>query len=569
LRSAISHSGILGRKISAGVARHGPARKREKRRVARRRNAGTATAMLLAAVVPLHAARPVARWDVVPDQRITGVFKAGVCAFHVSGVEVEFRVDGRLVHTARRPTMNDRTGVWEFWLPLAAADYPDGPLTIEARAVPLAAGHPAYDLPPLTLHANGGGTLSVAVTNWVDAVNGADTNPGTETAPFRTLAQAVQRTPSGGTVNLKPGSYFSQTLGGGSARPYWTTIQAAPGVERDAVEIAAGRPGTQRLRWRNVTLFCDVSGGGYTTILIGENGRHSVWLDNCRACNKQGRWAAGSTTFGNRYVAYVTGGVTEQMANGPGGSLIRGHLLQAIASDAWTGSERLVVNCACRDIDPGDTGAHPDFHQSYAVEPEWVENVILYNVRGTECVSQGLFGSRLRHSAFVNVLFAKGDTVMCSQYSGPMENVLFLHLGIVRQTWLWRDGYTPVDVQAINGIFQNMSGYPGDGSAGLRVDHNHFVDASRASGSNATTGDPRYRDPAANDFRLAPDSPARGNGTTLQCVPADIDGFPHPAAGRNRGVHADPPPGTVIRLLRRSGRRREAAAAIVTPARLR
>ena len=36
----------------------------------------------------LFAARPVARWDVVPHQRVTGVFKAGVVAFHEKGVKV-------------------------------------------------------------------------------------------------------------------------------------------------------------------------------------------------------------------------------------------------------------------------------------------------------------------------------------------------------------------------------------------------------------------------------------------------------------------------------------------------
>ena len=42
-----------------------------------------------------EAARPVARWDVVPYQRIDGVFKAGVVAFHDEGVKVVFDVAGK------------------------------------------------------------------------------------------------------------------------------------------------------------------------------------------------------------------------------------------------------------------------------------------------------------------------------------------------------------------------------------------------------------------------------------------------------------------------------------------
>jgi hypothetical protein len=65
-----------------------------------------AAALALAATV--CAARPVARWDIVPDQVFTGVFLAGVCAFHAAGVQVEFRVGGSLVHTAANPAFVDR-----------------------------------------------------------------------------------------------------------------------------------------------------------------------------------------------------------------------------------------------------------------------------------------------------------------------------------------------------------------------------------------------------------------------------------------------------------------------------
>ena len=49
--------------------------------------------------------RPVAHWDVVPDQRFSDVFNVGVVAFHTEGVEVEFSVDGSHVFTAEDPTL--------------------------------------------------------------------------------------------------------------------------------------------------------------------------------------------------------------------------------------------------------------------------------------------------------------------------------------------------------------------------------------------------------------------------------------------------------------------------------
>ena len=44
--------------------------------------------LLLSAVLAgaAFAARPIARWDVVPYQRISGTFKAGVVAFHEKSV---------------------------------------------------------------------------------------------------------------------------------------------------------------------------------------------------------------------------------------------------------------------------------------------------------------------------------------------------------------------------------------------------------------------------------------------------------------------------------------------------
>jgi hypothetical protein len=104
-----------------------------------------------------------------------------------------------------------------------------------------------------------------------------------------------------------------------------------------------------------------------------------------------------------------------------------------LGSDVWTGSS-VVINSHAYDVNGGPTDAHPDFHQSYAVAPDWVEvcmyfevvsyslvviqNVILYNCKGYNITAQGLFGSRIRNSAFVNVLIEKVNTVMYSQYSG-------------------------------------------------------------------------------------------------------------------------------------------------------
>ena len=504
-----------------------------------------------AAPIALSAARPVARWDVIPHQRVKGVFKAGVCAFHEAGVKVEFSVDGKPASTAGKPEFNDRTGVWEFVFPFDASKHADGPVAITAKAIALDQAAESFDLPELRLYADNAGKLVSSVPVWADSENGDDSGDGTEAHPMKTLKAAVKKAGDGGTVYLKKGLYTPSGFGG-MGNKYWTTISAAPGVKREDVELSPGRPGGDKYRFRGLTLFCSAE-GKFATILAGENGATCCWIDECLMLNKKGRWACNSNMFGNRMVGYVTGGETTEMGNGPDGTIMRGHYVHKISSDVWTGSDKLVVNCRCDDVDPGKTGAHPDFHQSHAKAPNWVHDVILYNVSGYNCRCQGLFGIRLRDSAFVNISFQCANG-MYSQYSDDMENVIFAHITLVNQTWLWREGkppkgtYNPKDVRVFNNVFAQMGGFAalanGDGSAGLKVYSNAFYGMDKKGkargeyGSEALRIERAFVDEDNHNYALPKDSPALRHGIPLQCVPADINGKPYPAGPRPCGAYA-------------------------------
>lgn len=100
-------------------------------------------------------------------------------------------------------------------------------------------------------------------------------------------------------------------------------------------EIGPGRPSTQRLRWKGVTFYGTVT-NGYGTVLAGENGDHVIWLDDCKVFNRGGRYSGSSQTFGNRYVPYITGGITTEMMNGPGAVLVRDHTILRVCSASQT-----------------------------------------------------------------------------------------------------------------------------------------------------------------------------------------------------------------------------------------
>lgn len=496
-----------------------------------------------------YAGRPVAKWDVVPYQRVAGVFKAGVVAFHEKSLKVEFTVDGKPAFVAERPTLNDRTGVWEFVFPFDASKHADGPVSLGAKAV--AEGGESFALPPLALYANQGKTQGSATIAWVDPKDGNEFSTGlSRDQAVKTIKQAVAKAGDGGTVYLLPGDYQARMIGGGKVRKYWTLLTPAPGVERSQVRFSRGRTGTDKLLFRNVELYCDCSDGD-SAIILGEGGKSVAWFDNCRFYNKQGRYGGNTTLFGNRLHAFITGGVTEDIGNGPCCEFVRGHQVRNIACDAFTYNGCLVVNSTVDGIDAGTTVFDPDLFNGFAVAPKWCSDNILYNVKGLNCKCKGISGQCLRDSAFVNVVVhGTGGDIVYSRFSENMENVLFAHLSLVDQKWQWmqtkngRGDFKPSGVRFFNCLFKAMDGYEkGDGSTGLLVDHcawynKDFYGKTTTFGENPVAIERGFVGESEGNFALADNSAAVSGGIALQCVPADVNGVPYPEGSRPCGAYA-------------------------------
>ena len=255
--------------------------------------------------------------------------------------------------------------------------------------------------------------------------------------------------------------------------------------------------------------------------------------------NRKGRWDGGGVVFGNRYVGYVTDGITTEMDNGPGGVLVRNHKIQKITSDALT-SARTAINVEVRGIDRGPTSAHPDWHQSYTGGGDKYKTCIIYNCSGFDCLSQGFFGHNLKDSAFVNCIFHRPPGIGYSQYSGHMDHVLWLHCTVPTQTWLWRGTLHGDNCYVVNGIFIKMQESQGGNTDGFTISHNHFINREKPMGSEATTGDPQFVAPGQLDYHVRVSSPAARSGLPLQCVPSDIDGRPRDGRHPTRGCYACP-----------------------------
>jgi len=424
-----------------------------------------ASLAILSAVPAFAALRPVAQWDVVPYQRVTEPFKAGVVAFYDKPFKVEFTVNGKKVAEADKATMNDRTKVEEHWFTLDPAAFDpaklkEDKLVLGAKAV--AEDGTSHALPEIVLYCDKDRKVGSRKEVWVDPKDGIDYSDGSKEHPVKTLRQAVKLAGDGGTVYLlKSNAYTAERIGGGNNRKYWTTIQPAPGLTRKDVQIKGGRTGCDKLRFRDVLIYSDILKGAHYA-LGGVDENSSCWIDNCVVRDRNDRASGRSYTFGNKLVGYVTGGATLEMGDGPHGKIVRNHLIKSISADAFTGSDFLAVNCKLVGVDCAGVVDEPAFHRSQGIQGAWTHDVVIANVTGEDCGCNGFIGLKLRDSVFSNVTL---DTVgperrFVSRYAWEMENVWFDRVKVTGQEWVWfkatnRNGdFSPTDVRVTGCSFE-------------------------------------------------------------------------------------------------------------------
>ncbi len=496
----------------------------------------------------LPSTQVIGNWDVVPYQTFDERFQLGVVAFHEQGVDVVFSVGGNEVDRVENPTWNGRTSVYEYWTALEASDYPDGPITVSAVIEPDCPGHESRALEDLTLFANSGGTLTNDTIAWVDCAAGNDnSSDGSESSPYATIEKALVEVGSGGTVYLKAGLCYELTsLYPEAAFDRWTTVQPAPGVTRQQVQIladsdfsstATGRFAQNMVRWKNVGIFSQ-SDANYSTVLYLESGHHG-WLDGAELYEKEGAFAETNPwSGGDGHRVYLTDAHLHNLTNA-GFTFGRDVLISDIASDVFRArSDIFSVNLTVRDIDPGESEAHPDFFQFY--DPDGVlENVVIYNTVVTNMDAQGIFGGpgSLSDVAFVNLLMEKdpADSASTSQLTGNWNHVLLWHVTTVDSGFLLREVDNLNNFFIQNGSFHSLHHGSETTLPGFTIDHNRFAtliwsQQNGPMGSNASEGDPGYADVGNDNYRPAPDSPLCGAGVPLPGVPADVEGnLYHPA----------------------------------------
>jgi hypothetical protein len=368
--------------------------------------------------------------------------------------------------------------------------------------------------------------------------HGSDaTGNGSDSAPFRTIAQAVRSVAAlgagqanGMTVRIMSEGDWDVPSLDQVANDRWITIETSGSVSSDSVRFTMpGLPRADLLRFRGVTFVPSTSGS-----LVNPPRDYSrlLWLDRVHVAGT-GRTAPTRGVFGNM-MTYVTDSLFTDMPNGPTDILyVRNTRVERILSDAFSNTF-MVVNSSVDDIDPLSSGAHPDVYQVYR-PAKAMENVVVYGLNATDIVAQGIFFGGTPSTPHSNMVFAncviaaRSDGAGASQIGTSLNHLLLINVTLYKQPLLWRTRDLK-DCGILNSCIQKM-GYDGnwvsidDLNTNVRFDSTHYIDATSYGalrlGADSTSGDPRFRNPAAWDLSPMSGSPLLGRGTLI--LPGDLN----------------------------------------------
>lgn len=437
----------------------------------------------------IYALTPIARWDVVPYQRVdrSEVFNAGIVAFSKAGIDrITFTVSGQGYsgpnpQVSREMRYNPRTDVFEYWVPLNAANFSsDGVFTVAARIYGNDGDY--RDLEPLSLVVDSSGNLPQPKA-WVsNSGSNATGIIGNSSWPFATISGAVAAIQAsnsgkadGGIVYLEEGIY---ELGNGSVSTSaeWLTISKASDADKDRTRIVNGGTvsNTGLLRFESVRIESKGRGDLYLA-----SSPSLIWLDKCDIIGAGRHTAQSNPTFRSNGNQYVTDSFYFDMDYGMHYGILGRHVtMERIGNDPFV-NVLCIIGAVVNDVDPGTTYWHADGYQAHT-EPS--ENRIIYGYYGTNLHYQGLFlrgNGTHRNNAFINIFmemrppgrpgYAGGQAILSSgDIYGRWDHLLMWHCSFPAEDFsIYEEpglGHSFVNVSFIGNLFREYVDYVTQGS---------------------------------------------------------------------------------------------------------
>ena len=470
------------------------------------------------------AVTPIARFDVVPYQRIEygTSFKLGVVAFSKAGISsVVFTPSGQGYSsgskTATSMTLNDRTGVCEYWVSIPSSQFTgNGAITVSATVNGADGG--TKSLGGISMIVEGTSSYS-HVEKWADIVSGNDsTGAGTSASPYKTIGKAVSECgsdASGCIVYLKAGTGYTLVGASPTTNTEWLTIKNVAGVSSTAIIINGGGTidTTSKLKLEGVTLL---STSQYDYVIDSGSGL-LVWLDDVRVIGA-GRTASGMSPVKVHQIDYVTDSYFYNMDVAVGYSVLARNVDVSTVCDDPFQQFSLLVNVTATDVDPYYAQPALYLHADGAqLFNEVRDNRIVYGYYGTNLHYQGIMMSDLTtvgysNVAFVNVLMEMrepgrkrsatlGTQLQSALVQGKLNHVLFWNCTFPYKDFNTTDGggnFAVTNSSFIGNVFyQYLDSYtrvgtvdptyslPGNSSGNVYL-HNHYI-ASCVDGVPSST----------------------------------------------------------------------------------
>jgi parallel beta-helix repeat protein len=349
------------------------------------------------------------------------------------------------------------------------------------------------------------------------ATDGHDGNPGTEAAPFRTVAKGVSRLSPGATLYVKAGTYAEaliHTIPPGESWSRPVTVAAYPG-HAVTLQPPAGAPGVLRFVGPQAYIVVhgfvlDAANVQFDAVKVTASSSggpaHHIRISHCEVKNAPAQGILttlgahsnefigldvhdnGQTDFDHGFYVATDGNLVADSdihRNAGWGIHVYNQTAGQSASFNVIRGNRVFDNARIGARGPGILLSSGQGNHAY-------NNVVYANKWGIE-----VYNSTDALVAF-NTVFGNGSTLP----------------GIYLQS-------SAVNTTVRNNIsYQNTGGnFHGSGASGLVSDHNLFGT------------DPLFVNPGAFDLRLQAGSPAIDAGTPLALITTDFDGTERPQYG--------------------------------------
>jgi hypothetical protein len=330
------------------------------------------------------------------------------------------------------------------------------------------------------------------------APNGADTNPGSETAPFRSIERAAQAALPDTTVHVAPGTYFGgfKTLANGTPKGRVVFLS----TRRWGAKIVPALNSASPSAWDNRGNYVDIDGFDVDgTVYQGG----TKWLN--------GIYSGGSyDAIRNNHVHHIA--TRDTCSSAAGAGITIGSYYHGIKSDVIGNDIHDIGPPGCRAIHginvntPGTVANNVVYRVAYAGIHLWHDATNVVVVNNTVSASN------------TGIVVGGGDyyyTTGPDDHTHVSNNIVYDN-----KNGIWEHGATGKNNTYSNNLVVENAG--GDWRLANGIKHAGSVGTAPQFLAYSRTGTP--------DFRLRSTSPAIGKGSATHAQPTDINGAPRNAS---------------------------------------